>query len=304
MPRVPLERLELPDWADQLKPLDPARVAHLADEATRARSFEKPVHVLADGSRFVLLDGRHRLHAARQLGWPAIEAEVHAAAAESDALSLAVQLHSAELSPEAARTLARRLSELLAAGDRRESARRAPAALDPRRRRLLRELLAFLSEKKRVHDARLAQLFDLGDAGAARKLRVDDRGLPPVEPAGLHDMPAAVALAVRELAAEGLLAREEIEHLFPLNEKERLHLRAERALRALAAAGEERVKLKGTRWGPDYRGPAPRALRVVGEWPDGRKVEVDLEDLPGLDRHTLGIVAKALTGVAWKEAQR
>lgn len=297
MPRIPLDRLELPDWASDLKPLDPGRVTALAAAGERA-PFE-PIHVVCAGDRYLLVDGRHRVHAARHLGWAALDAQVHAVTDAADAIALASELHG-QLPPECARKLAERLASTLDAQDR---ARRAPP-LDPRRRRLLREMLAFLHDKKRVQDARLAQLFDLGDATAARKLRVDDRGLPGTEPVGLHEMPPAVALGVRELVSEGLLGREEVEHLFPLNERERLHLRAERALRALASAGDERVKLKGSRWGPDYRTGAPDHVRLVAHWPDGRQAELDLEEVPGLDRHTIGILQKALLGNALKEGPR
>lgn len=291
MPRVPLSAIEVPEWAADLKPLDSVRVQALALDAERAGKLA-PIHVASLGSRLVLLDGRHRLHAARALGWTDVEAEVVVAVDESDAIAAAVRLAGPSLSPDAARKLAARLTAANEEAKKRE-ATPGNIPLDPRRRRLLRELLIHLHDKKRVQDARLAQLFDIPDAAAAARLRVDARGLPALEPLALHEMPPAVALGVRELAAEGLLAREEVEHLFPLNEREKLHLRAERALRTLLSQGEERVKLKGTRWGPDWDAGAPQALRIVAEWPDGTREEKPIEEVPGLDRHTAGIVRRA-----------
>jgi len=55
---VPLERR---------KTLDPARVAAIAASMLE-KGQETPIKVRADGERFVLIEGLHRLEAARALG--------------------------------------------------------------------------------------------------------------------------------------------------------------------------------------------------------------------------------------------
>lgn len=287
--RLALDDLAVPDW-EGWDLLDAQRVASLTIAAQAAGRFDEPVEAARLGKRHLVLDGRHRLAAARALGWTEIDAVVRPAASEADAVALAALLHGERVPKAAARGLAERLA--------RAEPDDAGARFDPRRKRLLRELLAFLHDKKRVQDARLAQLFDLGDADTAQRARLDTRGLPRVEPAPLREMPVEVQLGVRELVLEHLLVREEVEHLFPLTDRERAHLAAERALRELAGEASERVKLKGARWGPDFRSGAPASLVVRATLPDGSAREIDLAEIPGLDRHTVGIIRKAFLGGA------
>ena len=59
---VPIERR---------KTLDPARVAALAESMLKDGQ-QTPIKVRADGERFVLIEGLHRLEAAKALGEPTV----------------------------------------------------------------------------------------------------------------------------------------------------------------------------------------------------------------------------------------
>ncbi len=65
----PVAKIYVP--IDRRKTLDPARVAAIAESMLKDGQ-QTPIKVRADGERFVLIEGLHRLEAAKALGEPAI----------------------------------------------------------------------------------------------------------------------------------------------------------------------------------------------------------------------------------------
>ena len=65
----PVAKIYVP--IDQRKTLDPARVAAIAESMLKDGQ-QTPIKVRADGERFVLIEGLHRLEAAKALGEPTI----------------------------------------------------------------------------------------------------------------------------------------------------------------------------------------------------------------------------------------
>jgi hypothetical protein len=300
--RIPVARIEVPSWHPDTLAETTSEWAPLLAEARQQGRFSEPIRVKKDGARYVLVDGRRRLCAARELNWVEIDAEVFDGTPGGHPRGRQRKREGTSSAPNGS---ADSIHEPRASGGALPS---LPAPSndiktvfsDPRRRRLLRELAIFLHDERHVHDARIAQIFDLGDADSVRRLRTDERGLTAValEPLPLHELPRAIELGLRECAHEGLLVREEVEHLFPLNERERLHLAAERALHSTLEKDSSRIRLKGTHWGPDYKSGLPVRLSVVGAWPDGRECTINLEEIPGLDRFTIGILRKAFLALS------
>jgi ParB family chromosome partitioning protein len=68
---IPLDKIDVPK--DALRKADHAWVATLAVMMAEAGQAQ-PIEIAASGSRFDLVFGLHRLQAARQIGWKAIEA--------------------------------------------------------------------------------------------------------------------------------------------------------------------------------------------------------------------------------------
>ena len=65
----PVAKIYVP--IDRRKTLDPARVAAIAENMLKGGQ-QTPIKVRADGERFVLIEGLHRLEAAKALGEPTI----------------------------------------------------------------------------------------------------------------------------------------------------------------------------------------------------------------------------------------
>jgi len=65
----PVAKIYVP--IDRRKTLDPARVAAVAESMLKDGQ-QTPIKVRADGERFVLIEGLHRLEAAKALGEPTI----------------------------------------------------------------------------------------------------------------------------------------------------------------------------------------------------------------------------------------
>jgi sulfiredoxin len=65
----PVAKIYVP--IDRRKTLDPARVAAIAESMLKDGQ-QTPIKVRADGERFVLIEGLHRLEAAKALGEPTI----------------------------------------------------------------------------------------------------------------------------------------------------------------------------------------------------------------------------------------
>jgi ParB-like chromosome segregation protein Spo0J len=65
----PVAKIYVP--IDRRKTLDPARVSAIAESMLKDGQ-QTPIKVRADGERFVLIEGLHRLEAAKALGEPTI----------------------------------------------------------------------------------------------------------------------------------------------------------------------------------------------------------------------------------------
>lgn len=77
-PRLPAAEIDIAaiDVVDRLRRVDPAYVEMIAASAGEV-GLQQPIAVApGPGNRFVLVDGEHRLEAARRLGWAAIPAIV------------------------------------------------------------------------------------------------------------------------------------------------------------------------------------------------------------------------------------
>lgn len=66
----PIAKIHVP--AKRLRTLDPAKVEEIA-ESILAEGQKTPIRVRADGERFVLVEGFHRLEAQKALGEETIE---------------------------------------------------------------------------------------------------------------------------------------------------------------------------------------------------------------------------------------
>ncbi|MEO5324197.1 ParB N-terminal domain-containing protein [Mesorhizobium sp. CC13] len=74
--RIPLDAIYVP--AARRKTLHPETVRHLAEDILE-NGMKMPIQVRVDGDRYVLIEGLHRLEAAKWLGETAIDAYlVHA----------------------------------------------------------------------------------------------------------------------------------------------------------------------------------------------------------------------------------
>ncbi|MEJ6783160.1 ParB N-terminal domain-containing protein [Aminobacter sp. Piv2-1] len=74
--RIPLDAIYVP--AARRKTLHPETVRHLAEDILE-NGMKMPIQVRVDGGRYVLIEGLHRLEAAKWLGETAIDAYlVHA----------------------------------------------------------------------------------------------------------------------------------------------------------------------------------------------------------------------------------
>jgi ParB-like chromosome segregation protein Spo0J len=69
--KVPVEGIYVP--AARRKALDAAKVAALAEDILE-NGMTTPIHVRHDGKRYILVEGLHRLEAARSLGEVEIDA--------------------------------------------------------------------------------------------------------------------------------------------------------------------------------------------------------------------------------------
>ncbi|MHB8586462.1 MAG: ParB/RepB/Spo0J family partition protein [Thermoplasmatota archaeon] len=286
--RIDMDRIQISPAAKNQRDLDAQKVTFLRSEAQAEGAFRHPIRVAPEGDVYRLVDGYHRFMAARALGWRAIEAEIQPA---EPSILLAPSRGRRPPAKHVALTPSAPLSSL---GDSAAPATpEVPGAWNPRRMRLLHEALRWLSEERHIEDGRLAQVFELGPPARARELRLERRGLAPLEPMGLHEMPLEFQLGIRELVRENLVGRDDLEAWFPLNDRERREHEAEKALGALMKDGAEPMKLKGSRWGPDYRTGAPARIKVIGVWDDGHEREFSLAEIPGVDRYTVGIIAKA-----------
>ncbi len=74
--KIPVDEIYVP--AARKKTLHPETVRHLAEDILE-NGMKMPIQVRADGKRYVLVEGLHRLEAAKWLGEAAIDAYlVHA----------------------------------------------------------------------------------------------------------------------------------------------------------------------------------------------------------------------------------